>query len=107
MGFRAIQLLTPSVIYFYQCNSQIPILCCGYNPVLTLFILFKVIQIWPLGAPLGWFSCILSTYLQFLVSISLLLTTQDVPASYVFPAPALGSALSPKQAWFLLLESST
>lgn len=96
------QLFISSIIDFYWYNSQISIFCCSYNPILLLFIsLLKVFQIWPLGAPLCWFLCSFNVSNFFF----LLLTTQDLPASCIFPC--LSPEISPfsKKPWFLLLEN--
>lgn len=93
---RPLSLLTSSFIDLYQCNLQVSLLCCGYNPTLPVFILLlQVFQIWPLGAPLGGFLCFEQCLPSFLSTLYFL-TTEDVPASCFFPASLLWSALSLK-----------
>lgn len=101
-----LSLLTSSFIDLYQCNLQVSLLCCGYNPTLPVFILLlQVFQIWPLGAPLGGFLCFEQCLPSFLSTLYFL-TTEDVPASCFFSC--LTPVISPfsKEPWFLLLEKS-
>lgn len=96
-----------SLIFFIQsfilskCTHVYLFYSWGYNPRLLFILLIKLLQLQPLGAPLGWLlgPFDMSPFISLLRTSFLVL--QDAPSSSsVLPAPALASVISPRSPGF-------
>lgn len=86
--YLLLQLLNYSINYYISVDSQIFILCLGYNSILSFIFLLRLFHFWPLRTPSGYslrpFDRSLFFFFFFLVSISLFSDTTKCIISSIF-----------------------